>query len=152
MKWENWELWLAAGLILVILEVFVSGFVLACLAVGAVGGAIAAVLDQSLEVQLVATAVVSILAFLFPRPLAQRKWFSGDVILTGVDALIGREAEVSEAFDSNSGKGRCRIDGDDWLAQWDSASTSDRPPALGERVTITSVLSNTLIVTEIQSS
>ena len=152
MEWENWELWLAAGLILVILEVVVSGFVLACLGLGAVGGAISAGLNASLEVQLIATAGVSILTFLFLRPLAQRKWFSGDILRTGVDALIGREAIVTQAFNSKHGKGRCRIDGDDWLSEWHAVNTLVRAPVVGESVIISSVLSNALIVEEIQSS
>ena len=47
-----------------------------------------------------------------------RKWFSGDSVATGVDALPGRTIRVTEAFDPQSGRGRGRIDGDDWLIQF----------------------------------
>ena len=39
MQWEVWQLWIAAAIGLIILEVFVPGFVLACLGVGALAGA-----------------------------------------------------------------------------------------------------------------
>ena len=50
-------------------------------------------------------------------------------VRTGVDAIIGRTAVVSEDIKAGS-YGRVAIDGDDWKA------TADRDIAKGEQVTI----------------
>tara|TARA_B110000285_G_scaffold156969_1_gene175130 strand:+ start:25 stop:477 length:453 start_codon:yes stop_codon:yes gene_type:complete len=150
MEWENWQLWIAAALILLICEVFVPGFVLACLGVGALGGALAALLGASFAMQLTATAIASLIAFIFLRPLALRFGFSGPETATGVEALIDKKARVSSAFDLQTGLGRCKIDGDDWRSELDNKA-SDYPP-VGTMVRIVRVESNTLIVQPIPDS
>ena len=74
MEWENWQLWIAAALVLLICEVFVPGFVLACLGVGAFGGALAASLGAGFALQLTVTAATSLIAFVFLRPLGLAVW------------------------------------------------------------------------------
>jgi len=48
----NWTTWLIAAAALLLVEMFTPGFLLACLAVGAVGAAAAAALGWSIELQL----------------------------------------------------------------------------------------------------
>ena len=144
MDWEVWQLWLAAAMILIMLEVFVPGFVLACLGVGALAGAGAAAIGWGLTVQLLAVGVISLLSFLFLRPIALRL-SNSESTRTGVDALIGRECTVTTTFDADSGYGRCKVDGDDWRAR---LSTNAPGTTIEEhsKVWIESVESNTLIV------
>ena len=97
-----------------VFEVFVPGFVLACLGLGSFGGAIAAYLDVSFEMQLIVSALTALVAFIFLRPFALKMGFSGNERLSGVDALLGRECIVTQAFDAATGLGRCKVDGDDW--------------------------------------
>lgn len=150
MEWENWQLWIAAALVLLICEVFVPGFVLACLGVGACGGALAASLGAGFAMQLTVTAVTSLIAFVFLRPLALRFGFSGSETATGVEALIDKKARVTVAFDPQTGLGRCKIDGDDWRSELEN-SESPAPP-FGSMVRIVRVESNTLIVQTIPQS
>ena len=70
MVWEAWQIWIAVGLGLMVLEVFVPGFVLACLGLGSLGGATAAYLEASFEMQLVVSALTALVAFVFLRPFA----------------------------------------------------------------------------------
>jgi len=67
MVWEAWQIWIAVGLGLMVLEVFVPGFVLACLGLGSFGGAIAAYLEASFEMQL-GIRLDRIGRFYFPPP------------------------------------------------------------------------------------
>jgi membrane protein implicated in regulation of membrane protease activity len=145
MQWEVWQLWLAAAMALVILEIFVPGFVLACLGVGALAASIASGLGAGLTVQLVSAAAMSLVAFVFLRPVALRM-ASSDEAVSGVEALVGRECRVTTAFDADTGLGRCKVDGDDWRAQ---LSNRDEAEAATEHaaVWIERVESNTLIVT-----
>ena len=114
---EHWHWWTLVVLVLLIGEAFVPGLVLGSLAVGALAGALTSLITDWWEYQFVAASVGSVMSLLFLRPLAMRKWFSGDSVATGVDALPGRTIRVTEAFDARSGRGRGRIDGDDWLIE-----------------------------------
>ena len=144
MQWEVWQLWLAAAMGLIILEVFVPGFVLACLGVGALAGAMGAALGWSLSVQLVSVAVLSLVSFFFLRPIALRM-FQSDGARTGVDALVGRECTVTTGFDASTGLGRCKVDGDDWRAQLTPNAQADLA-CESSSVWVERVESNTLIV------
>lgn len=144
MDWSNAELWLLAALMLGIAEIFVAGFVLAALAVGAVAAAGAAALGLDLVGQILSAALASILAFVFLRPFAKRWFYGREEVKTGVEALVGRTAFVTQAFAPESRMGRCKVDGDDWSAVWSDAN--HLPPAPGAAVTIESVDSNTLKV------
>ena len=144
MEWENWQLWIAAALVLLICEVFVPGFVLACLGVGSFGGALAASLGAGFAMQLTVTAATSLIAFIFLRPLALRFGFSGPETATGVEALIDKKARVTKAFDPQTGLGRCKIDGDDWRSELETPENN--VPPVGSMVRIVRVESNTLIV------
>ena len=66
---EVWHIWIIAALVLVIIEIFTSGFAVICLSVGAVGGAIAAACDCSFKIQLLAFALASFVALILVRPL-----------------------------------------------------------------------------------
>ena len=143
-NWNHVEIWALFALLLWLAEVFVPGMILGCLGTGALGGLVAAWLGAGIEIQLIAASVASVLAFLFLRPLALNKWFRGSEVTTGVDALVGREAVVTVAFDAQSAMGRCKVDGDDWSAQIESASLPY--PQVGDRVHIRRTHSNTLIV------
>lgn len=145
MVWETWQAWVAIGLALMVLEVFVPGFVLACLGLGSFGGALAAYASLSFEWQLVIAAITALIAFIFLRPFALKLGFSGQEKLSGVDALIGRECIVTQAFDAESGLGRCKIDGDDWRAKLSRRSDAAKTN-VGHVVTVEIVESNTLIV------
>ena len=149
MEWSNAEIWLLGALLLGIAEVFVAGFVLACLAVGAAGGALGATLQLDLTGQILTAALVSTLSFFFLRPVAKRWFFTKHEVKTGVEALIGRRAVVSANFDFQSGMGRCKVDGDDWTAKWDGPRGN--LPHLGTQVEIHSVQSNTLLVKHCES-
>jgi membrane protein implicated in regulation of membrane protease activity len=121
------------------------GFVLACLGIGAFGGALAAWLGATFEWQLIASAVTGLVAFVFLRPVMLKMGFTGDETLSGTDALIGRESIVTLEFEPASGFGRVKIDGDDWRAKIRSTNQTSGIKK-GQVLIIKDVESNTLIV------
>ena len=145
MIWEPWQIWTASALALLIFEVFMPGFVLACLGIGAFGGALGAYLGIVFEWQLVCAGITSLVAFVFLRPAMLKMGFSGEETLSGADALIGKEVIVTQEFDPQTGMGRCKIDGDDWRAKVSEEIPATKM-ALGNVLVIQSVESNTLIV------
>ena len=51
---EIWHIWIIAALLLFIVEIFTSGFAVICIAVGALGGAVATLLNAPFWGQLLA--------------------------------------------------------------------------------------------------
>lgn len=129
---ETWYIWAIVAALLIIGEIFTSGFALVCFAIGAVGGAIADAAGASLEWQLGVFILATLVAFLAVRPLL-RKLSAKDEIATNADALIGRTAKVTECIEVN-GTGRVAIDGDIWQA----VSNESTDIVEGEKVEIIS--------------
>ncbi len=114
---DTYQIWLIAAIVLVIVEILTSGFGFVCFAIGAGLAALAAGLGLNVTWQIVIFAVVSLLTFIFLRPVVVRflDKKSKDV-KTNAEALIGRKAIVSERIDASQHTGRVAIDGDDWKA------------------------------------
>jgi membrane protein implicated in regulation of membrane protease activity len=136
---DAWMIWAVVAVVLVIIEMFTPSFFFVCLAAGGLLGAAAAALGLTLAWQLVAFAAGSTAAFLFIRPVMMKYFLKMDRLKTGVDALVGRVAKVSEALEP---VGRVAIDGDDWRAiEADGAHAR-----VGDSVEIVKVESATLHV------
>ena len=61
MIYETWQLWALLSLIFLVFEIFLPGMILGCLAVGALGGSIGAALGYSIEGQMIAASISSLL-------------------------------------------------------------------------------------------
>ena len=114
---EVWHIWVIVALVFFIVEIFTSGFAVACFSFGALAAAVASACGLALVWQLVFFIVVTALAFVFVRPLIMKTFYKGSEKKTNADALIGRTGRVSQAIDPAAGKGRVAIDGDDWKAE-----------------------------------
>ena len=102
---------------LVIIEIITVGFAALCLAIGAVGAAVASCFTDSLVWQITVFAVFTLISFIYVRPfmlkfLSRKK----DSPKSGVEALIGRTAIVEEDIVAETNSGRIAIDGDRWKA------------------------------------
>ena len=154
---EHWHIWTVIVLVLLIGEAFVPGLVLGSLAIGALAGGLASLFTEAWEYQFVAASAGALLSLLFLRPIAMRTWFSGESVATGVDALPGRLVRVTEAFDPQTGRGRGRVDGDDWLIEFprdwagrrdegEAALNDPRHISVGDLLQVVRADSNVLIV------
>ena len=114
---EIYQLWLTAAIILVIFEICTASFGSICFAIGAGFSALVAGLGGGVVWQILVFAAVSLLTFIFLRPVVIR-WLEGKSkeVKTNADALIGRKGIVSERIDASQHLGRVAIDGDDWKA------------------------------------
>lgn len=114
---EVYQIWLIIAIVLVILEIATAGFGVICFAIGAGFSALAAGLGASFTWQIVIFAVVSLLTFIFLRPVVMRflDKKSKDV-KTNAEAIVGRKGFVSERIDAAQHTGRVAVDGDDWKA------------------------------------
>jgi membrane protein implicated in regulation of membrane protease activity len=108
-------IWLVAGVLLAIAELFTLDFVLIMLAAGALGAAVTAVV-LPLPFQLLVFAGVSTLGVLAVRPAIKRRLHRGaEHISVGNDAVEGSEATVIEQV--RDGQGMVKIGGELWQAR-----------------------------------
>lgn len=132
---EIWQVWVVAALILIIIEIFTSGFAIACLSVGCLLAAVGSGFELSMAWQLGLFALGTFIGFIFIRPfvlkLMNKK--TNNNVATNMDNLIGRKAVVTERIEKE-GFGRVKVDGDDWKARMED----DGEAEVGEKVTIVS--------------
>ena len=124
----TWTIWLIAAAVLLLLEVFTPGFLLACLAVGAAGASAGAALGWSIEIQLLLFSIFSGLSLWLLRPLL-RTWFAATGAKTNHDALIGAVGRVESDVTAGH-RGYVKIDGDSW------AFEAERDYATNDKVRI----------------
>lgn len=141
---EAWIVWMIAALVLFIIEIFTSGFAVICVSIGSLGAGISALAGCGIKTQLIWFAVLTLVAFVAIRPILVRLFFRKPDIVkpSGIYALRGREAVVSETIDLKANTGRVAVDGDDWRAV---SIDKEDVIEVGERVLIMSV--NSTIVT-----
>lgn len=142
---EPWHIWIIVALIFFIIEIFTPSFAVACISIGAVCAAISTLCDVTLTYQIIVFALGTLLAFLLVRPLALRFLTNkSKMVKTNVDALIGRQAIVSEEIKPVVG-GRVQVDGDDWKA----VTADNKEIPVGKLVRIIKIDSIILTVEEV---
>lgn len=144
---DAWIIWLIIGVLLVALEVMSQMVWTLCMAVGCIGGLIASFCGADTGIQIITMALTSIVAFITLMPLF-KKWHEKYGRMqsrddrTGMDALLGRKAVVTEAIMPGM-MGRARIDGDNWQVKAPGIMDAVLP---GSEVSVTAYDGNILTV------
>lgn len=105
---EAWHIWVIAGLMLWIIEIFTPGFFAvslgtACLVVGLVAGKA----GVSFKLQLLVFGVAVGIMALAIRPFVMKNFYRRNAnTKTNVDALVGKSGFVTEDIDHMTGTGR----------------------------------------------
>lgn len=112
----EWMWWLAAALILGVIEMLTVGLVFLMFAGGALAGMVAALLGAPGWAQVLAFAVVSVALLLVARPAA-KEWLlrATPETRTNAEALIGRTARV--VLEVSDLGGRVKLVGEVWSAR-----------------------------------
>ncbi len=136
--------WLALFILLLIIEIATMGLTTIWFAGGALAAFIAGLLGCGLAVQIGLFLVVSILLFVFTRPVAV-KYFNKDRQKTNADRLVGQEALVTEAIDTLQAQGTVVVNGQEWSAK---TNETDGKIAKGSVVVIDEIQGVKLVVRE----
>lgn len=113
---EDWLIWFLLAIGLFVAEMFTAGFWLACLAAGAAAAGIAGLIPGlGPAIQGIVFAATSLLSMAGLRPVLMRRFQlgAGGGVRTGVDALLGKTAVVTERIEAFAG-GRVKVEGEDW--------------------------------------
>jgi membrane protein implicated in regulation of membrane protease activity len=134
MDFPAWQLWILAAVIAGAVEMALPGFVSLWFAVGALAASLAAALGLGINFQLTLFTLVSLALFAASRTLFKKAFMrNAGTVKTGVEAMVGQEALVTEALTQGHG-GTVRINGELW-----SARTLGEAVPEGERVIVEQV-------------
>lgn len=141
-----WWIWIIAGIIFAIVEIFTPGFV--SLAIGAacvITGLTSLIpgVDSNIALQLVIFSGSMIGLIFATRPLAKRLQSKNQHALTNVSALVGRIGVVSIKIDNDNNQGYVKIGGEEWSAR----SLNGDIINIGEKVIVQDIEGNKVIVT-----
>jgi membrane protein implicated in regulation of membrane protease activity len=139
---DPWVWWLIGAAALGIGLVVTAMPELGMLAVGAVAAAaVAGVLGGGAVLQVVAFVLVSTALIAVVRPIANRHRAQRPQLVTGVEALKGRQAVVLERVDGSGG--RIKLAGEVWSAR---ALDTGRSYEAGQEVDVVDIEGATAIV------
>jgi membrane protein implicated in regulation of membrane protease activity len=135
-----WILWAVLGAILIVAEIFTSGFVLLWFGIGALAAAFLGFVGvNSLAVQFMVFAIVSIALTAASRTIFIN-YFSrektGQSLRSGVDALPGKIGTVVSSSAGALQEGAVKVFGSTWTAY---PAAGEPPLEAGERVCVESV-------------
>ncbi len=138
-----WHIWLIAALMFFIIEIFTAGIAVICFSFGSIGAVVSAACGANFTCQVLIFAIVSLLSFIFLRPLIIKLFGKKGKaeVKTNAEAIIGRTGIVSERICDKENTGRVKVDGDDWKAVSDDLSTIEA----GQKVRIVKL--DSIIVT-----
>jgi membrane protein implicated in regulation of membrane protease activity len=136
MNW-TWIAWIVLGLVLIVAEVFTSGFVLLWFGIGALAAALVGLLGvDSLAIQFLIFAGVSIGLTAASRTIFLN-YFSrektGDSLRTGADSLPGKIGTVVSSSRGALNEGAVKVFGSTWTAY---PADGEEPLEAGERVRV----------------
>lgn len=138
-----WQVWLIVSFLCLILELTNGDFFIFCFAVGGIGGLLTSLVTDSLMIQVIVFAIISLLSIFFVRPVILT-YFHKAGRKSNADALIGRIGKVTDAI-PQGGFGYVQIDGDSWR----SHTTDGGPIDKGAKVKVVSMDSIILTVKKI---
>ncbi len=115
---QAWIIWIIIAVALVLAEVLSQSVWMLCLAIGCATGLACSLCGLAPAWQIVITAIASVIAYFsllpwFRRRIYNRQTGDGKDARTGMDALLGRRATVTDEIKPGE-LGRARIDGDNW--------------------------------------
>ncbi len=114
--------WIAAMVVFGVVEAVTVGLVSIWFVLGSAAGLIAAICEAPIWLQVLLFFIVSIAALIATRPLV-RKMMGKNIVPTNADAVLGREARVTEAIDNTVPSGAVYVDGKTWSARSESGET-----------------------------
>ena len=135
-----WVLWCILGAILIVAEIFTSGFVLFWFGIGALAAAFAGFIGiDSLVIQFlifagVSTALTAASRTIFINYFSRER--TGDSLRSGVDAMPGKIGTVVSSSKGAMNEGAVKVFGSTWTAY---PAPGEAPLEAGERVSVESI-------------
>ena len=140
---EAWMVWIAIGVICMIIEIFTPGFLFLSFGLGAIITGLITLANIDLWLQLLIYIVVTFILFINLRKLSKK--LIKEEIPTNVNALIGKKGIVTNTI-PDSDRGTVKIGGEFWSA----VSSDDTKIKLDQKIEVTAIDGNKLIVKKLE--
>lgn len=109
--------WLAAVIVLGVVEAATVGLVTVWFALGALAALVSSLFGGPLWLQILLFIVVTAVSLVTTRPLVKKYFSKGSHKATNADMVIGKDARVTESIDNINGSGAVRCMGKEWSAR-----------------------------------
>ena len=106
---SGWFL-MTIGVVLCVLEIFIPGFVIFPIGLGAISAGVLALFGGDTTWVLITWTVTSLVFWMMCRKIFKK--MTPEDTKTGIEALVGKEAKVVEEI--NGDNGRVKVFGDEW--------------------------------------
>ncbi len=116
---DVWLIWMILAAMFIVGEIFTAGFFIMWFGIGAVAAGLGALLGLGMGWQLAIFVFVSLFLVLISRKFAN-KITKAQPAGIGADRFIGKKAVVVEEINNDKGKGRVRMDREEWRAESES--------------------------------
>ena len=143
---DIWMIWVAAGIVCMIIEIFTPGFFFMSIGISAIlTGILSIFIPNLISVQVGIFVVITFLLFLNLRKFS-KKLISEKTEETNIFALKGKVGFVTKAIPAD-GRGYVKIGGEEWSA----VEKNGEEIAEGEKITVVATEGNKLIVNKFES-
>jgi len=139
---DPWKIWVAIGIVCIIVEIFTPGFLFLSFGIGAIITGLLALFIPSVTWQILIFAIVTLVVFILSRKLS-KKFISKTYEETNVKALIGKKGRVTTEIPADE-KGYVKIGGEEWVAVSKDAKKIEKDVM----VSIVEIEGNKVIVTK----
>lgn len=112
-----WQFWLILAGILLLIEIFNSGFLIFWFSLGAIVAMLTSLVIDNLIVQTVVFLVVSTLLLFVTKPFVNKILPKESFIKTNSNSIEGKIGKVIIDIDPIEGKGQVKIGGEVWSAK-----------------------------------
>lgn len=141
---DLWMIWVATGIICLIIEIFTPGFFFMSIGVSAIITGLLSLIIDPVYWHIIIFILVSFILFINLRKLS-KKLISKDSKPTNVSALIGKKGHVTAEIKAD-GKGYVKIGGEEWAA----VEIDNLAIAKNDKVIVKDIDGNKLIVEKIE--
>lgn len=112
----NTMVWLAAMIILIIIEIVTVGLTTIWFAIGALVAIIVSMLGGGIILQLTVFLLISLSMLIFTRPLAVR-YINSTRTRTNYEGIIGKVVRITQDVDNIAGRGSAVVNGQEWTVR-----------------------------------
>ena len=140
----SWIIWLAIGLLFLIIEIMSAGFLFLSFVIGAIVTGLFARLFPSLPAQVIIFSITTIITFLFMKRFANFLLKPAEVSPSNVDALIGQTGKVTRIIEPDK-KGYVKVASEEWSAISENQNDTIQ---VGELVKIIRLEGNKVVVSK----
>ena len=128
-----WLIWLIAGGIFFVAEIFTAGFLIFWLGIGALIAMIVSIFCANILIQFIVFIMISTILIIFTRPLITKMISIKETIPTNIYNIIEKEGIVVENINNIDYSGKVKVNGELWSA------ISDTPLEKGSKIKVIEV-------------